>query len=812
MQRTNLHKFIITMLTLMLVSFSYTTAQDTPVISISLPLHQDGIPADAFDNFEAEYGVRVHVISNPTGVYLSSPAENTQAHLDELRTYTESADILYVNNYTLTGIGANTNFFLNMNPLANGDTTLNPSDFYPAAWQAFQWDGRLLALPLSFDTLVMGYNPAAFDAVNLNYPSGNWTIDDFAFAARMLTQYDANGAIMQAGYESSFFDVHLIHAFVEQSLLDVSQFPPVLDIANPQLSYVLEVWNELKAEGIIGQGDSMANTVSTMTLFSSSFFNGSSASAALLPGHRAGLDISGYGISSGTQYPELAYALAQELTTNESLIAAHFQTYAARTSIPASNTLSPQVMTILDESIQTTIPYSEMRYADYLRQAMNSADVLASLETMRVNLSAALQTAQQFGIETRLIVESAPVIGDGIVLNFGVTTTILPLPNQTQWELAISEFIAMDNEVSWVELAGANRKLEDYPATYDCFVLSADAINSLDPATILRIDPLMMSDTAFNPDNFVGNTLDSLSSNGEIYAYPLTIAPRLLAVNSALMENTGVTIVDSSWSIDQFTDTVTQWQQNTGTFAYMLVDSVDVLTLVAAYGGLPLDYSSNPPGVDFTSADNVEALRQVLDLARNGILGYNSLLEIAPMGTALAATPIRNQYLSPAGFGAAPEQTQYVNFPAGINNTVASYRLSAGAISAQTQYPEACYRWLSFISRQGYIFQSIPVLHSVPGATQNTQFARYADVLQSPDVINIPYINKAGNDDRFVLQYMLNRAMDAYVLNGADGADLNSVLQLAQANAERYLQCRATGDTVQNCASTILPDIQNFLS
>src|SRR5258707_815018 len=50
-----------------------------------------------------------------------------------------------------------------------------------------------------------------------------------------------------------------------------------------------------------------------------------------------------------------------------------------------------------------------------------------------------------------------------------------------------------------------------------------------------------------------------------------------------------------------------------------------LLIFIAAYGGLPLDYRTNPPTIDFTSQANVDAIRQVLDLARNGYINYSAL-------------------------------------------------------------------------------------------------------------------------------------------------------------------------------------------
>src|SRR5690606_28265459 len=54
-------------------------------------------------------------------------------------------------------------------------------------------------------------------------------------------------------------------------------------------------------------------------------------------------------------------------------------------------------------------------------------------------------------------------------------------------------------------------------------------------------------------------------------------------------------------------------------------DSSHLLVLIAAYGGLPLDYRTNPVTVNFTDPANVEAIRQVLDLAKDGYIAYSEL-------------------------------------------------------------------------------------------------------------------------------------------------------------------------------------------
>ncbi len=49
-----------------------------------------------------------------------------------------------------------------------------------------------------------------------------------------------------------------------------------------------------------------------------------------------------------------------------------------------------------------------------------------------------------------------------------------------------------------------------------------------------------------------------------------------------------------------------------------------LLMLIAAFGGLPIDYRTDPPTINFTDAATVDAIRQVLDLAKDGYIAYTT--------------------------------------------------------------------------------------------------------------------------------------------------------------------------------------------
>lgn len=58
--------------------------------------------------------------------------------------------------------------------------------FYPAALEAFNFEGAQLGLPATFSTVVLFYNKDLFDAAGLDYPTNEWTWSDAILAAEAI--------------------------------------------------------------------------------------------------------------------------------------------------------------------------------------------------------------------------------------------------------------------------------------------------------------------------------------------------------------------------------------------------------------------------------------------------------------------------------------------------------------------------------------------------------------------------------------------------------------------------------------------------
>ena len=74
-----------------------------------------------------------------------------------------------------------------LTPYLEGEDGIGADIFYPAALDAFQYDGVQYGLPITFSTVVLYYNKDLFDAAGLEYPTNDWTWDDVMSAAEKLT-------------------------------------------------------------------------------------------------------------------------------------------------------------------------------------------------------------------------------------------------------------------------------------------------------------------------------------------------------------------------------------------------------------------------------------------------------------------------------------------------------------------------------------------------------------------------------------------------------------------------------------------------
>lgn len=84
---------------------------------------------------------------------------------------------------------------------AEAGTAGDLADYFPGVLQTVQFDGSTYGLPWISQPVVTYFNRGMFDAAGLEYPTSDWTWNDFLDTARALTQdTDGNGEVDQWGF------------------------------------------------------------------------------------------------------------------------------------------------------------------------------------------------------------------------------------------------------------------------------------------------------------------------------------------------------------------------------------------------------------------------------------------------------------------------------------------------------------------------------------------------------------------------------------------------------------------------------------
>lgn len=840
-------------------TISASARQNDVVITFALP----GIMAELYgtalvEQFEAQNpGIRVKLIKNDTGLMMSASASDVNAYLDDFAEYASLADVLYVRSDMLSPYATIAGYLLDLAPLTSADASLNEADFYPAAWQSLQWDGGVWAVPFGIDPVVLIYDADAFDAAGLAYPTANWTIDDFANAIRTLTQFNAEGTIERPALQ--IFSNALSTVFLSDSgtnLFDPTSIPYAPHFSDDNLAHILTTWAELQAEGYLDRGPGSevvmigGENAYPLQITSASFglstfsLGGDSDTAQRLipttfPGGGIGLSVEGVAISGGTRYPDAAYAFASFLSSSPLTANSFMSSHPARQSLvgmdapaPVSGdsgpvlslggTLSPENEALIVDLLQHAIPVSDTRYGDYLlialsRVQQDQIDALVALQEAEVMAFNDLETAQQRQGTPLVVAEPQPdvVLGTGeIALNFGIFLPIQPFPNQADWDRVIAEFVAQNPAVGQINLQNSfELSLEALAEDNDCFYLPYNAVSAAGLDSVLALDPLIDADPAFDRNDVLPGVLAQVQQNDRIWAYPLNIQPQILKYDPDLLAQAGVPAPENGWTAEEFMAALralAPLNPDQAPFQSMDFGGGYLSLLVAAFGGLPFDYRTDPPTANFTDPATVDAIRQVLDLAKDGYMNYQELA-LQGGGNAIfvsvgldSQVPVYSASLNTMNQAFAPEFNggdRVVTYPTGRTYTPVAYDLGTGYISAKAQNPQACYDWLSTLAQHPELLGGMPARRSLIDAaatfTEPDLVALYRQFdaqLQRPDAVIFPSTFSAGEDpSRFMLQNWLNRAFDNYVLHDAD-------LAVELAEAQQYVEA------FQVCISEIPAD------
>lgn len=866
--------------------------QETITLTIAVrEWQQDAYRGDVFDAFEAANpGVEVVVerLQNP---FFGNPAfmdaADLEMYYESVEEFVSTADVLAVSADMMGLEATRAGYFLDLSPLVEGDTDLNVDDFFPAVWQGFQWDDGIWGIPISANVQLLVYSPSAFDEAGLAYPDPSWTFEDFALAARSLTVYDDEGNVEIPGY-FGFNMAQLIYGWLGgQGFVDDTVFPPQPDLTQPEIARIFSEYVALDLEGVFG-GQNPGNVdFNALPMQVSNIYTvesgppGTDYQATLLPGGYSSMMVDGYAVSSGTLYPELSYELIKYMTTNPAITTAIFGDVPARQSMVGAENpnnenqffrpeLSESSQQLLDEAIANGVSRGQVAFGSYLDYAALQAvrenvDPAVALEDAQARAVERLQLAQAQRENVNITValpDAAPELAEGEVsIHFYLTAFTSPLPNEDQWEAFIDEFVANDPTVGFVDFETGFSNPQDQVDGVDCYYEPFSSVQFMDvqSPTMLNIDPFISADPNFDEDNFIGDALTQMQNSGQTWGYPVTIQPQVLWYNQNQFEEAGVPVPTDGWTVEQFAEALpllaSTVDDGEPIFAPMNGGDVYLRMLMAAYGVIPYDTRENPPTVNLSDPQMLAGIQQVLDLAREGYIDYTELGNSFGGGGGGGGgffgmeeqTPLVSEGLNGFSFrvqlrteGTLPETGEpypyyLTTYPVGAEYTPVAYRVAGAYISADTQHPEACYRFISQMAQTPGLFPDMPAQQSVianPDLMTNqgedlvSVYQSLADLIDQPNALNMLDLGNASipYPGAFIEQIWINQMFDAYV---RDGGDLASTATEVEQNINALRGCfdsmpdmPATGASesdfeewgrqFEQCVISIDPDMGEF--
>lgn len=808
---------------MLVIISSVTSRARSASLSISLAV-PDNLTASFSPQIIAQFESAhpdTHVDVIPLKVAFPKSPTDSDKYLQAVRDLASTADVVLVTSDHFNPQANRSHAVVELKQYTDFDKSLNADDFYPALWQSFQWDNAIWALPLSGQFGVLSYDPAAFDQAGVAYPTDNWTLDQLAEAARKLGRKDASGQMQPAlDTTTPYFQAALFRGLLTSGLFDPNSVPNPPQFDRLDVEALTTTWASLSADGLVsvGTNDAPMGVIDPYALLNDANKN---LKAALLPGGHAALVATGLAVSIGTQYPDRAYALASFLSQASGLARPNLDV-PARKSLDTASHGDETIRPIVDKALAHALSGSEVRYADYLpsvvdRMVSDHLDAKSALQATELVVANALQLAAD---PKNMIAVSVPTVApdsSGTTLKVFVSrpsSMANSLYNKDIWETVSQDFATHDPQIKRVTFVTG---VQAYDA--DC-VVSAAYSEGIPDDVYTDLTPYLAADSTIENRDFIGNSLSQLTASSRTWGYPLALDLGIIKYDPALFKQAGVPLPTNTWTINTFLETLASLKAVSPDSiplepadAYVFSYSYDdpYVELMAALGGYPFDFSTQPMSIKATDVNVINAAQQVLDLVKKNSVKYRSFVlavtknDFYTIGTehpAMLSTQLTNFGSKPAiSRPTANDPYQFVLYPQAADHNVVAYGLTAATINKNTPRPEACYRWIRMLAKHPELFQSMPAsriqldnpnLKAMQGDGLVKLYKQADELLSAPSTVNVPmYTTTIAN---WFVNYFLNEAFDKYVLNEED---------LRQALGEAVLMRQAF---VTQCYNQLTPD------
>lgn len=736
-----------------------------------------------------------------------------------------------------------------LGPLLDADPAFDAADFYPGMLDAYRWDGGLWAVPGHALVTLVYYDKAAFDEAGVPYPQAGWTWDEFVATARAVAKWDGD-EVARYGYIDLMGGI-LQSYLADQGILGASSAGPsaprfdspgvvaavrryVEMVRTPGITPELPAGQAGLTQAYAMVSDGRAAMWTDLAADHPSHPSGASIYASrdigVVPfpsdsqGDTNPLQAFGYVMSAGTTQPEAAWRWLNFLTRQGSV--RQTMGMAARRSAAEGSgfwdglddDLAAALRYALEHPFVTNPANASLTRA--LSQALAAVlqegeDVEQALaEAQQAVTSAASEVPAGEKVEVPPVPPPQEVRGSPASDETVTITFVLFLADSTAYRTLAERFhethpdITVEVRPLSMSAYGGRLGLEEAAAAGDCLLWAAGAADLERGPYVLSLDPFLSADAGFSEDDYYPAFQQMCEQGGQSWCLPYDARPGVVQYNRDLFDASGVAYPELDWTLDDLVEKAAALTQGEGAgkqygFSGYGNEEMALEVAVRLHGGALWDTAASPPRSQFDDPAVVDAVRWYAGLA--GDDGIRPAVHLSPpmeqrieeyrgpmgaveegrvaMWTQLAGVDEYQQRVIPS-MGMAPFPQQNGRRPF-IGHVEAHY------ISAQTDHPQACWDWLTFLADHAGAVQGMPARRSLAESTEFAQqvgaeaAAIYLAAVEQPDPV---FEAEAHYSWMYTAEYWFRAAYDAVL----DGGDAGQALGEAQRKATAFVTCIET--------------------
>lgn len=746
--------------------------------------------------------------------------------------------------YTPLLEGSEQQTFYDLTPLIAADARFEVQDFSQVAWSGVRWQEGIWGVPLALDTSLVFYRDEILAAAGLGAPESHWSTTDFSILITSLQQ-KADEAEVQYSFAPH---AAIINTELVMRQAGLSNKLNTIALDDPQVVQAVNWYRDLLRTGAVADpvdGDRLIGRRDLIESQRAAMWSGSLADLAdfasrpeigmtLLPCPEEGQcdtewSTIGCVMSAFTKQPQATWRWLAFLTrqTPEQLTGRAYL-LPARRSIAEGTAFWQKVPPSLAAALRTSLGASPTTGGDvsYLqREELHNAllEILKGDAPVTARLALAQKAVQD---RTRTASPARPPAtasdSDGTpgTATGGERTTIVfavDRPEERAFYRNLAETyeqqqdrVHLDIVQPHFEPGSPDFGLPALAAQADCFIWYGESGEARYADSLLPLDPFVQSDTAFDLEDFYPQWLAQFRLDGKHWAIPAAISPAVLRFNRNLFAAEGIATPAANWTLEDFISTAARLTDVEGDQLGFVPNAdwtSELVFFLTQQAGPLVDFEQMPPRARFGDPEMRRALRWYLELTR--LSSTNSAFRITPQSLG-DSTALKNwdtvrtrqvqqgkvamwidlpPYYGGKAIDAKTLDAGIASLPSGKGRTNIS-AVTGYFIGRRTSNPEACWQWISFLSRQPTSIANAPPRQSVAEAPEyrNLVGAERATAF----VTTIAGTGPTGLTYRGQewLAPWFRWFMDASTQALADG-DVDQHLELAEQQAEQYASCVA---------------------